>query len=53
MIGAMSKMLGMPHMDAVEKAIREEAPGSHEENINAAKEAFEKVKVLGEKNETE
>lgn len=53
MIGAMSKMLGMPHMDAVVIAIREEVPGSHEENINAAKKAFEEVTVLGEKNETE
>ena len=47
MIGAFSKMLGIPPMDAVDQVIIEEVPSSPEENINAARDAFDEVKTLG------
>ncbi len=42
--GAMSGILGMPPLDAVEKAIMEEVPAKKHENVKAAREAFEAVK---------
>jgi len=43
LMGAMSKILKMPPMDIVEKAIMEEAPAKHNENVQAAREAFAEV----------
>jgi pyruvate ferredoxin oxidoreductase gamma subunit/2-oxoisovalerate ferredoxin oxidoreductase gamma subunit len=43
LMGAMSKILEIPPMDAVEKAIMEETPAKQHENVKAAKEAFDAV----------
>lgn len=44
MIGAFARILGMPPMDAVEEAIRQEIPIRQEENIAAAKQAYAEVR---------
>lgn len=51
LMGALSKMLRMPPMDAIIKAIKEEVPSKPRENINAAQEAYEEVKSLGANDE--
>ena len=47
MMGAFSRMLGMPPLEAIGRAIKEDAPGKHEQNIQAAKDAFEEVQLIG------
>lgn len=44
-LGAFSKVTGVVSLEALEKAILENAPVKKEENVNAAKEAFENTKV--------
>ncbi len=44
-LGAFAKVTGIVSMDALEKAILENAPVKQEENVNAAKDAFESVKI--------
>jgi 2-oxoacid:acceptor oxidoreductase gamma subunit (pyruvate/2-ketoisovalerate family) len=43
-VGAFSKVVGNVNMESVEVAIRKNAPVKKDENVNAAKEAFERVK---------
>jgi pyruvate ferredoxin oxidoreductase gamma subunit/2-oxoisovalerate ferredoxin oxidoreductase gamma subunit len=47
MMGALARVLGMPPMEAVAAAIREEFAERSEPNIEAAKEACECVRILG------
>ena len=47
MMGAFARVLNMPPMDAIAKAIKEDIPIKPEENILAAEDAFEKVQLLG------
>ena len=46
MMGAVSRVLGMPPLDDVISAIREEVPGDAERNVTAAREAFEAVRFV-------
>jgi pyruvate ferredoxin oxidoreductase gamma subunit/2-oxoisovalerate ferredoxin oxidoreductase gamma subunit len=48
MMGALARMLGIPPMEAVCSAIREEVPSEPEANIAAAREAYEGVMLVGE-----
>ena len=49
-LGAFARVLGMPPLEAVVRAIEEEVPRKTEENAQAAREAFEKVQTAsGEK----
>ncbi len=43
MMGAVARVLGMPPLEDVVAAIREEVPGEAERNVAAAREAFEAV----------
>jgi pyruvate ferredoxin oxidoreductase gamma subunit/2-oxoisovalerate ferredoxin oxidoreductase gamma subunit len=47
MVGAFSRVLGMPSLEAIVEAIEEEIPIKTENNIKAAKDAFKKVELLG------
>ncbi|MFZ5571381.1 MAG: 2-oxoacid:acceptor oxidoreductase family protein [Thermodesulfobacteriota bacterium] len=47
MMGAFARLLGMPPMEAVVGAIREEIPDQVEPNIQAARDAFAAVKTPG------
>lgn len=47
MMGALARVLGMPPMEAVVSAIRDELPERSESNIAAAREALERVRILG------
>ncbi len=42
-MGAFARMLGMPPMEAIAAAIREDIPDKAEQNIEAAQEAFQEV----------
>jgi pyruvate ferredoxin oxidoreductase gamma subunit/2-oxoisovalerate ferredoxin oxidoreductase gamma subunit len=46
-MGALARMLGMPPMEAVATAIKEEIPEFFERNIRAAKDAYDAVELLG------
>ncbi len=46
-MGALARVLGMPPMDAIAMAIKEEISDRHEENIKAAQDAFEDVLLVG------
>jgi pyruvate ferredoxin oxidoreductase gamma subunit/2-oxoisovalerate ferredoxin oxidoreductase gamma subunit len=46
-MGALARMLGMPTMDAVATAIEDEIPEHFERNIQAAKDAYDAVALLG------
>ncbi len=46
MMGGFAKILDMPPMDAIEKAVWEEVPYHHEKNIQAAKDAYQKVRII-------
>jgi 2-oxoacid:acceptor oxidoreductase gamma subunit (pyruvate/2-ketoisovalerate family) len=46
-MGALARVLGMPPMEAIAMAIEEEIADRHENNINAAKDAYEDVQLLG------
>ena len=45
MMGALARMLGVPPMEAIIKAIEEEIPNKPEQNIQAAKDAFAELQV--------
>jgi pyruvate ferredoxin oxidoreductase gamma subunit/2-oxoisovalerate ferredoxin oxidoreductase gamma subunit len=45
--GALARVLGVPPLTAIAAAIREEVPGTAEENIRAAEVAYGEVRVLG------
>jgi pyruvate ferredoxin oxidoreductase gamma subunit/2-oxoisovalerate ferredoxin oxidoreductase gamma subunit len=47
MIGAFSRVLGMPPMKAIAAAIHEEVPREAEKNINAARDAYKEVQLVG------
>ncbi len=46
MMGAVARVLGMPPLDDVLAAIRDEVPGDAERNVAAAKEAYEAVRFV-------
>jgi pyruvate ferredoxin oxidoreductase gamma subunit/2-oxoisovalerate ferredoxin oxidoreductase gamma subunit len=46
-MGALARMLEMPPMDAIVKAIEEEVPSKPEQNILAARDAYAEVELLG------
>ena len=46
-MGALAHVLGMPPMDAIAMAIEEEFADRREENIKAAQDAFEDVRLVG------
>ncbi len=46
MMGAVSRVLEMPPLDDVIAAIREEVPGDAEQNVAAAREAYEAVRFV-------
>jgi pyruvate ferredoxin oxidoreductase gamma subunit len=46
-MGAFARMLEMPPLDAIESAIREDLPAEAQRNIDAARDAYEKVNLLG------
>lgn len=46
-MGALARMLGMPPLEAVAAAIEEELPGKSEQNIRAARDAYESVELVG------
>ncbi|MFB3926873.1 MAG: 2-oxoacid:acceptor oxidoreductase family protein [Syntrophales bacterium] len=46
MIGAFARVLGMPPLEAVIGAIREDAPGEAEDNANAAEAAYNEVRTM-------
>jgi Pyruvate/2-oxoacid:ferredoxin oxidoreductase gamma subunit len=43
-LGAFSKVTGLVGIDSIALAIREEIPGKKNENVKAAREAFQEVK---------
>jgi pyruvate ferredoxin oxidoreductase gamma subunit/2-oxoisovalerate ferredoxin oxidoreductase gamma subunit len=47
MIGAFSRVLGMPPMGAIAAAIHEEVPREAEKNVRAAREAYKEVRLIG------
>ncbi len=47
MIGAFSRVLGMPPMKAIAAAIHEEVPRDSEKNIHAARDAYHEVQLVG------
>lgn len=47
MIGAFSRTFGMPPLSALEEAISEEIPVKIDQNIEAAKDAFEQTRLAG------
>ena len=47
MIGAFAHMLGMPPLEAISEAIKEDIPKKPEQNIQAAKKAYENVQLFG------
>jgi pyruvate ferredoxin oxidoreductase gamma subunit/2-oxoisovalerate ferredoxin oxidoreductase gamma subunit len=46
MMGAVARVLGMPPLEDVVAAIRDEVPGDAERNVAAAKEAYEAVRFV-------
>ncbi|HAA05829.1 MAG TPA: pyruvate ferredoxin oxidoreductase [Syntrophobacteraceae bacterium] len=47
-LGAFARVLAMPPMDAVAQAIREDVPSKPDENISAAQEAYDQVRLIGD-----
>jgi pyruvate ferredoxin oxidoreductase gamma subunit/2-oxoisovalerate ferredoxin oxidoreductase gamma subunit len=45
MIGAFARVLGMPPIEAIAAAIREDVPGEVKANVRAAEEAYKTVKT--------
>ena len=52
MIGAFARILDMPPIDSVAEAIREEIVSGAEANIEAARDAFNEVQMVGMISET-
>lgn len=46
-LGAFARVLGMPPLEAIVRAIEEDVPRKPEENIQASKVAYEEVQVVG------
>jgi len=46
MLGGLARVLGMPSMEAISKAIQREVPSKPKANIRAAELAYEQVRVL-------
>jgi 2-oxoacid:acceptor oxidoreductase gamma subunit (pyruvate/2-ketoisovalerate family) len=46
MIGAFARTLGMPPLEAIVAAIREDVPGEVKRNVRAAEEAYKAVKMV-------
>ncbi len=46
-MGALARVLGMPPMDAIAMAIEEEIKDRCEDNIHAARDAYEEVRLVG------
>ncbi len=44
-LGAFARVLGMPPLEAVVRAIEEDVPGKPAENIQAAQEAYQEVRI--------
>jgi pyruvate ferredoxin oxidoreductase gamma subunit/2-oxoisovalerate ferredoxin oxidoreductase gamma subunit len=47
MIGAFARILEMPPLDMISQAIKEDIPIKPEQNIQASKEAYENVQIIG------
>ncbi|MEE9122329.1 MAG: 2-oxoacid:acceptor oxidoreductase family protein, partial [Syntrophobacteria bacterium] len=47
-MGSLARVLGIPSMAAISEAIREEIPRQPKANIKAAESAYQKVKLLGD-----
>jgi Pyruvate/2-oxoacid:ferredoxin oxidoreductase gamma subunit len=47
MIGAFARMLKMPSLESIADAIAEDIPIKPERNIQASKQAYEKVQLIG------
>jgi len=47
MIGAFARVLGIPPLEAIEEAIKEEVFVKPEKNISAARDAFREVRMIG------
>lgn len=47
MMGGLARVLGMPSMEAISKAIQREVPSKPKANIKAAEMAYENVQLLG------
>ena len=47
MIGAFARLLGIPPLEAIEEAIREEVFIKPEDNVSAARDAFREVRMIG------
>lgn len=47
MMGALARMLEMPPLDAIAKAVSEEIPIKPEQNIQAVKDAYDEVQLVG------
>ncbi len=48
MIGAFARMLEMPPLDMIAEAIREDIPIKPEQNIQASRDAYENVELIGQ-----
>jgi Pyruvate/2-oxoacid:ferredoxin oxidoreductase gamma subunit len=46
MMGGLARVLGMPSMEAISKAIQKEVPSKPNANIKAAEMAYEQVQLL-------
>jgi Pyruvate/2-oxoacid:ferredoxin oxidoreductase gamma subunit len=46
MMGGLARVLGMPSMEAISKAIQKEVPSKPKANIKAAEMAYKEVRVL-------
>jgi len=47
MLGGLARVLGMPSMEAISKAIQREVPSKPKANVKAAEMAYENVQLLG------
>ena len=47
MIGAFARMLEMPPLDMISEAIKEDIPIKPEQNLQASKQAYENVQIIG------
>ncbi len=47
MIGAFARVLGIPPLEAIEEAIKEEVFIKPEDNVSAARDAFREVRMIG------
>ncbi|NQU65133.1 MAG: 2-oxoacid:acceptor oxidoreductase family protein, partial [SAR324 cluster bacterium] len=52
MMGAFSRMMGIPSMEAIEEAIISEVPVKQTQNVEAAKEAYDNITIYGLVEET-